>query len=71
MKLFSWLQVDPLFQKMSAAFDSAGTNGLLISQLHTLDDCTVVFDGTTQVNLQTNNHRSIARIDATQLKSIL
>ena len=60
--------MDPLFQKMSAVFDSAGTNGLLLSQLHTLDDCTVVFDGTTSVKLDTNTHRTHGSVDITQLK---
>ncbi len=37
------LQVDPLFHKMSAAFDEGGSGGLLLNHLSCLDDTSELY----------------------------
>ena len=44
------LQVDPLFKKMSAAFDEGGAAGLLINQLRLdSDHCQLMMDGNSKI----------------------
>lgn len=44
------MQVDPLFQVMSAAFDEGGSSGLLLSNLQTFDNTQkLVLDSNTLV----------------------
>jgi len=43
-KLDSAFDIDPLFHKMSKAFDEGGAKGLLLANLGTGDKCNIVFD---------------------------
>ncbi len=42
--------LDPLFRKMSAAFDEAGAQGLLLNRLSVHNNCEVIFDSSTIIS---------------------
>ncbi len=43
-KLEREFEIDPLFKKMSAAFDEGGARGLLLNNLSVREECALVFD---------------------------
>ncbi len=42
--------LDPLFRKMSSAFDEAGAHGLLLNRLSVHNNCEVIFDSSTIIS---------------------
>ena len=71
--VLSSLQVDPLFQKMSATFDEGGTEGLLLYHLNTLDNtCSLVLDASTVVNApdRRNSQTFHSTVDLSGLKGM-
>ena len=57
--LNSWLKIDPLFHKTSAAFDEGGVRGLLLNSFSVQDDtCELLLDSTAVVNVGLQKHLS-------------
>jgi condensin complex subunit 2 len=60
VQLDSALQVDPLFHKMSKAFDEGGAKGLLLANLGVsttgAEGCQIVFDSSCNEDDDTNNN---------------
>jgi condensin complex subunit 2 len=62
VQLDSALQVDPLFHKMSKAFDEGGAKGLLLANLGVsttgAEGCQIVFDSSCNEDDDTNNNNN-------------
>ena len=52
--------VDPMFRKMSQAFDEGGAKGMLMNNLAVHDGCTILFDTSDAVEMGSTEHRDAA-----------
>lgn len=67
-RLDAELVVDPLFQKMSAAFDEGGARGMLLNNLCVNERCEVVFDSSdpAQIVQSASSAQKVEEIGATE-----